>query len=276
MDAETAAKLRKPFPPEAIGKLPRGGTKLDFVGHAAVTDRLLSVDPEWNWEPLAVDAVGLPARDAEGSLWIKLTVGGVTRLGVSDPNDTNKVAIGDAIRNAAMRFGVALDLWSKDDLESQVGQSPRKTTRASRPQPDPATPGEHAHLAKIADITRTVAAWGETDPRRAELHRLRAERGWPIRVGDYDRATAAEVWNTVRDMNDGLAPQQSDQEIPGATPGTTVPADPETSQGVLEVGQTEQEVAQRNGGVVPGHQPAPDCDGPTVGAPPKKKPAKKS
>ena len=28
---------------------------LDYVGHAALTDRLLDVDPSWHWEPLAYD-----------------------------------------------------------------------------------------------------------------------------------------------------------------------------------------------------------------------------
>jgi hypothetical protein len=118
-------QLRAPFAPEQIGKLPKGGTMLDFVGHAAVTDRLLKVDPKWNWEPLGYDEQGLPAftRDAQGKpvgLWIKLTIGDVTRLGVgsvaANAFDAEKQLIGDALRNAAMRFGVALDLWTKEDL----------------------------------------------------------------------------------------------------------------------------------------------------------------
>lgn len=116
MDAKQAAELRKPFPRNVIGKLPRGGTQLDYVGHAAVTDRLLAIDPNWNWEPLAVTETGLPALDGKHNLWIKLTVCGVTRIGVGDGNSAKEL-IGDAIRNAAMRFGVALDLWSKDELE---------------------------------------------------------------------------------------------------------------------------------------------------------------
>ena len=114
-------ELRTPFPPEQIGKLPKGGTTLDYVGHAALTARLLDVDPEWSWEPLALDERGLPAFDANGGLWIRLTVAGMTRLGYGDgggkggPNSI-KEAIGDALRNAAMRFGAALDLWSKEDL----------------------------------------------------------------------------------------------------------------------------------------------------------------
>lgn len=114
MTPEAAAELRKPFDAKQIGKLPKGGVLLDFVGHAAVTDRLLQVDPEWSWEPFAVDERGLPALDAEGNLWIRLTICGVTRIGVGDGK--TKERIGDAIRNAAMRFGVALDLWSREDL----------------------------------------------------------------------------------------------------------------------------------------------------------------
>jgi len=142
---DALAKLREPFKPEQIDKLPKptardaqkgrcqecGGwhglpaVHLDYVGHAQVTARLLDVDPEWSWEPLATDDVGLPAFDKSGGLWIRLTVAGVTRLGYGDaqgktgPNAV-KEAIGDALRNAAMRFGVALDLWSKSDIHADV------------------------------------------------------------------------------------------------------------------------------------------------------------
>ena len=88
---------------------------LDFVGHAATTDRLLTVDPEWSWEPMALDQYGSPQMDRDGNLWIRLTVCGVTRIGVGD-GSSMKEKIGDAIRNAAMRFGVALDLWAKENL----------------------------------------------------------------------------------------------------------------------------------------------------------------
>lgn len=117
VDPITAAALRAPFPPEMVGRLPKGGVMLDFVGHAAATDRLLQVDPEWTWEPFARDEAGLPALDKAGNLWINLTVAGVTRPGVGDGPDM-KQKISDAIRNAAMRFGVALDLWSREDLSA--------------------------------------------------------------------------------------------------------------------------------------------------------------
>lgn len=128
MTPEQAKQLREPFPKSAIGRMDRGnGVVLDFVGHAATTQRLLEVDPTWSWKPLAVDASGLPAFDTLGGLWIELTVCGVTRLGYGDaggkkgPNAV-KEAIGDAIRNAAMRFGVAIDLWAKEDITTTFEQ----------------------------------------------------------------------------------------------------------------------------------------------------------
>lgn len=115
MTKEQADALRARFPDSAIGKLPKGGAMLDYVGHAAVTDRLLSVDPGWTWEPCGTTENGLPLFDGLNGLWIKLTVCGVTRYGYGDGPDP-KQCISDAIRNAAMRFGVALDLWSKEEF----------------------------------------------------------------------------------------------------------------------------------------------------------------
>lgn len=143
------ALLRAPFPDHQVGKLPKptkaqtdevkqnykAGVRcaicgtwhhpkvvhLDYVGHAAVTNRLLDADPNWHWEPMTFSPDGLPLMDKDGGMWIKLTVCGVTRLGYGDAGgktgpDAMKERIGDAIRNAAMRFGAALELWHKGEL----------------------------------------------------------------------------------------------------------------------------------------------------------------
>jgi hypothetical protein len=105
-----------------------GHIHLDYVGHAEATDRLLDVDLEWNWEPVAWDQRGLPAFDDDGGLWVRLTVAGVPRLGYGSadgkrgPNATKEI-IGDAIRNAGMRFGMALNLWAKTDLHADERDS---------------------------------------------------------------------------------------------------------------------------------------------------------
>jgi hypothetical protein len=133
MTPEKATALRRPFPPESVGQLPKGGVMLDYVGHAAVTDRLLTVDPHWSWEPMALDEHGNPKPDDAGNLWIRLTICGITRIGVGDGKNM-KERIGDALRNAAMRFGVALDLWAKENLVEFAHAA------AGRPMPDAPPP----------------------------------------------------------------------------------------------------------------------------------------
>jgi hypothetical protein len=199
MDEKTRDALRAPFAPELIGKRPQPTCKqcsdaqdrvcpnhrkskcdecgqymtnahihLDFVGHADITDRLLTVDPDWSWEPVerAIDPQVLAAAVAtgnpdmvtailqsapprigqDGTLWIRLTVGGVTRLGFGDalgkrgPNAV-KEAIGDALRNAAMRFGAGLDMWRKEapdsDSDTRSSGSPADSPAPAKPSPDP-------------------------------------------------------------------------------------------------------------------------------------------
>jgi hypothetical protein len=134
--AEQQAALRQPFPKTSIGYLPKGGQQLAYVGHAAVRDRLLSVDPTWTWSPFALTDTGLPLYDNAGGLWINLTVCGVTRPGYGDGPDP-KQRISDAIRNAAMSFGVALDLWAKEDLAGSTGPTEKVTTTPHQGSPTP-------------------------------------------------------------------------------------------------------------------------------------------
>lgn len=114
---------------------------LDYIGHAALTDRLLDADPSWSWEPLAVDASGYPVIDKDGGMWIKLTVCGVTRLGYGDAQgktggNAMKERIGDALRNAAMRFGAGLELWHKGELKPTIeNDEPEKEQLPPPPKP---------------------------------------------------------------------------------------------------------------------------------------------
>lgn len=183
MTPEQAAALREPFPASQIGKLPKAGMHLDYVGHAATTDRLLAVDPEWTWEPMAYSADGGPMTRQVGkelTLWIWLTVCGVRRPGVGSclPNagDAEKQLVSDALRNAAMRFGVALDLWSKEDLHAA-----EDNVRAAKEYD-----AEHAALieakaalAKACGGDKALARklWGgrKTAPTDAELEAMLTE-----------------------------------------------------------------------------------------------------
>ena len=125
--------------PKIVGKLPKGGQQLSFVGHADVTKMLLEVDESWTWEPVAFDADGLPAYRVENGMahmagW--MTVHGVRRLGIGSclPNkpDLLKELISDLIRNCGMRFGFCLSLWTKQEWED--------LDHAPAPKPQPAQP----------------------------------------------------------------------------------------------------------------------------------------
>jgi hypothetical protein len=177
MTPDQAKALREPFPDSVIGKLPRLTCKacgesrekhcdkhqlrkcahckafistahidLDYVGHAATTDRLLAVDSEWTWKPFTIEERQQVAAE-QGELWIWLTIAGVTKPGVGDGKSA-KERIGDAIRNGAMRFGVALDLWSKEDLAAR---------EQAEPEPKPDT-----LLTSIGERLKTLLA-GDVD-----------------------------------------------------------------------------------------------------------------
>lgn len=185
--------LRVPFPENQISKLPKPMKKreemdklpkstckvcgqyhatsmvlhLDYVGHAALTDRLLDADPGWSWKPMSLDAMGYPAIDKDGGMWIELTVCGVTRLGYGDAQgksggDAMKERIGDALRNAAMRFGAALDLWHKGDLHTEEPPLPEEKPEPAPdpPQSPPQAPaipeGDKDYMQRVKSALRAI------------------------------------------------------------------------------------------------------------------------
>ena len=125
-----------------------GHIHLDYVGHAGITMRLNEVltPAGWNWRPMAFTAAGTPLLN-DGGMWILLTIGGVTRIGFGDASgkpltpSAIKEIIGDGIRNAGMRFGIATYLWSKSNAAEQLKNLP------TEPEEDYAT-----SLAVAADL----------------------------------------------------------------------------------------------------------------------------
>lgn len=238
---EALLSLLEPFPEDRIGKLPRVtcgdcsdrrtqchehkrvycktcratvSTKhihIDYVGHADVTERLLRVDPVWSWEPFALDEDGLPKLDVDDlgrpvGLWIRMTVLGVTRIGYgscpSAQPDAVKVLIGDAIRNAAMRFGIALDLWSKTERSNPAADNPV------------ADAGQRAAPAKLraADAQIVVdAAWVAAFERRLaeatldNVHGFRQDVMDARRAGTINSDVANRLLAAVKQRADALS-----------------------------------------------------------------------
>ncbi len=269
MTPEQQKALREPFPAEQIGKLPRLTCKacqnapgkvcsehqkvkcevcrnyistrhihLDYVGHASVTDRLLAVDPEWSWEPVAFTAEGFPATSQQGGetwLWIKLTVAGVTRYGVgiaeSKKFELGKQLISDALRNAAMRFGVALDLWSKEEMpvrdDVDLGRGEGSVLKRTESQASPPSEGEAdagtppvpasatAPSAFIRNAQARVAELVGRDAPQARRDAYRAfmrSKGFAHTANSWTEAQAIEIL--------GWFEQDAKQERPFGEPET--------------------------------------------------------
>jgi ribosomal protein S27E len=213
-------------------------TDLSYVGHAEVTARLLNVDPRWDWEPLAVDPRGLPLLDEVGGLWIRLTVAGMTRLGYGDANGktrstwSTKEIIGDAIRNAGMRFGMALELWMSSERRERA-----ETVREAVGIPE----SGGLRLKKLVDWSRTH--WGRLD-------KLIDIQTWATREGFADSLIPAGPDNTVL-FGHVLANRIAElQREPAA--GTAAPPN---TQGAADRQATAGEEPQQDP-----NAPAPDPD----------------
>jgi hypothetical protein len=141
------------------GKRHARSVHLDYVGHAGITMRLNeAVGPEnWDWEPMVYHPSGAPFIDG-GGMWITLTILGVTKKGYGDSagksgHNAIKEVIGDALRNAAMRFGVGTYLWSKSDHAASLHVDPDPES-ANAPQPSPQGNPEENRGARLLDEAR--------------------------------------------------------------------------------------------------------------------------
>jgi hypothetical protein len=92
-------------------------------------------------------------------MWGSLTLLGHSRLGVgsvrADKPELDKELVSDFLRNAAMRFGIALSLWTKQEWEDLGG----KTSA-------PAKPNKQADDKKPADkiaITKFIQACADAN-----------------------------------------------------------------------------------------------------------------
>ena len=208
-------------PPELVQQVDKGRFVADAVGHADTTDLLLAHDPCWSWEPFALDDKGLPrvVYDAGGhprAMWIRLTVHGHTRIGVGTCSATAaepyKELIGDAIRNAAMRFGVALKLWSKSEW-SEAGNDDRGGEAehdggSAPPRPGqgtgPVLPGDKAIAAKARSL-------GLDDDTRGDV--IEAITKGKTRSGKTLNAQQVEwVMQALEDLNAGLVELRYDED----------------------------------------------------------------
>jgi hypothetical protein len=217
-DAAALLKLLEPFPAEQVGKLPRVICSACSDRNRQCSDHERKKCNECSayvsTRHIHLDYVG--HADVTG-LWIKLTVLGVTRRGYgscpSGQNDAVKVLIGDALRNAAMRFGVALDLWAKGDradpaAENAVHAGGQAARRRPGAQPPAKQSTDHGWLA---DIEKRIGVAESLQ----ELATLASEVISRKNAGFCEQVHEAHLWELGKQREKALAgpPRNKDGSI---------------------------------------------------------------
>lgn len=193
-----------------VQQINKGTFTADAVGHADITDILLTHDPLWEWAPLAFDEWGLPKITVDKSgrlaMWAYLTVHGHSRLEVgtcmATSPDPLKELVGDFLRRGAMRFGVSLKLWSKSDWEA--GESGSQA--GERSSGGNARGGASGENAPRPGNVRTL-------PRPSDADVARHPAGGPTLPPDQAIAARADAL--------GLTEEERQQIIFGVTDGRT-------------------------------------------------------
>lgn len=135
--------------PKIVGTIPRNGINLAYVSHADITRILIEIDPLWSWQPIEW-VNGRPAIHVENgtaTMWATLTLLGKSMIGVgsvrADKQDHEKELVGDFLRNASMRFGIALSLWSKQDWSDNTTITSLPAVQARRAEEAKPYVGNH-------------------------------------------------------------------------------------------------------------------------------------
>jgi len=190
--------------PSIVGKLPRGGIQLDFVGHAEINRILIDIDPMWSWEPCGWDN-GRPAiHEANGMavMWGKLTILDKTMLGVgsvrSDKPDLDKELIGDFLRNASMRFGICLSLWSKSewDDKSAVAGKPQAGKAVASTVTDDTAPLTKAQVKQFVDACEKAGLTPNAVAQKAGLD-------WAGQILQKDLSTLRTAFTEMKGVTNG-------------------------------------------------------------------------
>lgn len=212
--------------PALVAKMPRGGQgpkgrcrecggwhatdaiHLDYVGHADITRILIEVDPLWSWEPAAWTDEGEPRISQRGTtlhMWGWLTVLGKRMLCVGTcevgKTEAAKELIGDLLRNGAMRFGIALSLWSKADRQ-EPHSLPHPTDQEPQTPPPVAPPAPRAPRAPApAQAGAQEQPQLSTPAQRVLIEKLLRDHGRPAMTGtELEQLTKAEASGLISEL----------------------------------------------------------------------------
>lgn len=205
--------------PKIVGTIPRNGINLAYVSHADITKILIEIDPLWSWQP--VEWVnGRPAINVENgtaTMWATLTLLGKSMLGVgsvrADKQDLDKELVGDFLRNAAMRFGIALSLWSKQDWSDNTTITSLPAAQAKRAEQ--AKPYVQNHPAKGVPSPKVVQDYmNDSEPTPEEVAEIAVAFG-ATPVENITPIKAATSGGKASDKQKGLISKLAKEKVDG-------------------------------------------------------------
>ncbi len=166
---ELLAGLGKPFPPQAVKQRQGGGNRmLSYISGDTVIRRLNDVAKSWDFRIVSSEWTTMRQRGAEVPMFMvtgELTIPGLgTRsgIGVQMINDNGgedlvKGAQTDALKKAAVSFGVGIELYGPDLEAGEAPHSSRPAMqRASSPAPRPQQGNRPASPDERENVTRTL------------------------------------------------------------------------------------------------------------------------
>ena len=205
--------------PKIVGTIPRNGINLAYVSHADITKILIEVDPAWSWQPIEW-VNGRPAINVENgtaTMWGTLTLLGKPMLGVgsvrADKQDLDKELVGDFLRNAAMRFGIALSLWSKQDWSDNTTITSLPAVQAKRAEE--AKPYVGNHPAKGVPSPKMVRDFvQDNEPTPDEVAEIAAQFNATI-VENITPIKAATSGGKASEKQKGLISKLAKEKVNG-------------------------------------------------------------
>jgi len=204
--------------PKIVGTIPRNGVNLSYVSHSEITRILITIDAGWSWEPIEW-INGRPAIHIENgmaTMWGKMTLLGKPMICVgsarADKGDYEKELIGDLLRNGSMRYGIALNLWSKQDSTSG-GVSVQTITKSfpgATAVNAPAQPQQASNASVARPAAKQASAGNPVSEKQVFLiNKLARDNAIPD-VPEFASRVVGRDIGSAKDMNSREASQVID------------------------------------------------------------------
>lgn len=205
MDKETQEQLLKPFPAYDVDFRPQGKpfkcenarsccVALAYITARAVMDRLDAVVGPDNWSfdftPLLIENGDV--KLAKGSI----TIEGVTKHDIGDASniDPSKGCISDALKRAAVHWGIGRYLYDLPFMEAEYDESRKRFTKAG---PDALRANLASMGAKHASSTQPVTQSGASEKIKSWYERHNISRDSVVYYMQQKKVKTEEMANQL-------------------------------------------------------------------------------